>query len=274
MRAGQRADPHIDRARADAQRDAAVLRQALFGNVEFGHDFQARNQRRMQRPIRLHHVAQRAVDAKAHGGMALVGFDVDVAGTVAHRLRQQRVEHADDGRVVGGFEQVFNRRQRLHHARQIHIAFDFADDRGGAGFALRIGGADALLEQLGGFDVDVLHIEFAHHFTHAAGRARCGQAVQPQRQVTAKVFKQQLLAACKRIGQGVLGGVLHGLSVGRHRAGAVLKELLGGRCSYRQYRLHARQCGQYGRFIDRHQGAVQRLRLLLVGTHQVVTIHR
>jgi len=27
-------------------------------------------------------------------------------------LRQQRVEHADDGRIVGGFQQVLDRRQR------------------------------------------------------------------------------------------------------------------------------------------------------------------
>ena len=48
---------------------------------------------------------------------ALVGLDVDVAGAVARGLRQQRVEHADDGRVVVVFQQVFDGRQLLHHAR-------------------------------------------------------------------------------------------------------------------------------------------------------------
>ena len=50
--------------------------------------------------VRLHHLAQRAVDAKAHRARALVGLDVDVARAVLRRLRQQRVEHADDRRVV------------------------------------------------------------------------------------------------------------------------------------------------------------------------------
>ena len=66
VRRRQRRDAHVDRAAADAQRDAAVLRQALLGDVELGHDLQARDQRRVQRAVRLHHLAQRAVDAKAH----------------------------------------------------------------------------------------------------------------------------------------------------------------------------------------------------------------
>ena len=56
----------------------------------------------MQRAIRVDHVAQRAVNPKAHTGMALVGLNVDVTGTVAHCLGQQGVEHTDDGRVVRG----------------------------------------------------------------------------------------------------------------------------------------------------------------------------
>jgi len=38
--AGQGGDAHIDRTGADAQRNTTVLRQALFSNVEFGHDLQ------------------------------------------------------------------------------------------------------------------------------------------------------------------------------------------------------------------------------------------
>ena len=38
---GQGAHAHVDGAGAQAQADAAVLRQALFGNVQLGHDFQA-----------------------------------------------------------------------------------------------------------------------------------------------------------------------------------------------------------------------------------------
>jgi hypothetical protein len=86
-----------------------------------------------KRAVGLHHFAQRAVDAKAHAAVALKGLDVDVAGAIARGLRQQGIEHADDGRVVGGFEQVFHGGQLLHHARQVGIALDFADHRGGAG---------------------------------------------------------------------------------------------------------------------------------------------
>jgi hypothetical protein len=64
MGAGQRRDPHIHRTGADAQRDASVLRQAFFGDVQVGHDLQARDQRRVQGAVGLHHLAQRAVHLK------------------------------------------------------------------------------------------------------------------------------------------------------------------------------------------------------------------
>jgi hypothetical protein len=57
----------------------------------------------MQGFVGLHDFAQGAVNAKAHGARALVGLDVDVAGAVFGRLGEQRIEHADDGGVVGGF---------------------------------------------------------------------------------------------------------------------------------------------------------------------------
>ena len=100
VRRGQRRDAHVDGAAADAQRDAAVLRQPALGDVELGHDLQARDQRRVQGAVGLHDLAQRAVDAKAHRARALVGLDVDVAGAVLGGLREQGVQHADDRRVV------------------------------------------------------------------------------------------------------------------------------------------------------------------------------
>ena len=110
MGAGQGADAHIHRARPDAQRDASVLRQAAFGNVQLGHDLQARNQRRVQSAVGLHHFAQIAIDPKTYYRMALEGFDMDVAGAIARGLGQQGIEHADNGRVVRGFQQVFDGR--------------------------------------------------------------------------------------------------------------------------------------------------------------------
>ena len=169
MGARQGTHAHIHGAGADAQADAAILRQALLGNVEFGHDLQARDQRRMQRAVGLHHITQRAVDAKTHGRVALVGFNMDVTGTITGGLRQQGVEHADDGRVVGSFQQVFNGRQGLHHARKIDVAFHFAHYGRGARLTLGIGGADTLAQDFQGFHLDVLHRVLAHDFAHRAG---------------------------------------------------------------------------------------------------------
>jgi hypothetical protein len=147
--AGQRGDSHVHRAPTQAQADTAVLRQAFFRDVELGHDFQARNQRRVQGAVGLYHLAEHAVDAKAHAGVALVGLDVDVAGALAHGLRQQRVEHADDGRVVGRLQQVLDLGQLLQQAREIGLAFDFADDGRGRGpHAVRVGGLQAAFERV------------------------------------------------------------------------------------------------------------------------------
>jgi hypothetical protein len=202
--ARQRGNAHVDRARADAQGDAPVLRQPLFGDVEVGHDLQARDQRGMQRTIGLHHFAQRAVDAKAHGRGALVGLDVDVARAVARGLREQRVEHADDGRVARAFQQVFDRRQLLHHARQVGVALHLADHRGGARFALRVGRADALRERAVGQHFEGLHAILARDFGDRTAR---GMARHPQRAAAVVgFFEQQLLAACERVGQGVAHG--------------------------------------------------------------------
>ena len=87
---GQGGDAHVHRPAAEAQRDAAVLRQAFFGDVELRHDLDARHHRGVQRALRLDHVAQHAVDAEAHHRARFEGFDVDVRGAVAQRLGEQR----------------------------------------------------------------------------------------------------------------------------------------------------------------------------------------
>jgi hypothetical protein len=62
-----------------AQLDAAVLRQAALGDVEVGHDLDARGDRVLQLERRLHHLVEHAVDAVADAELLLVGLDVDVA---------------------------------------------------------------------------------------------------------------------------------------------------------------------------------------------------
>ena len=121
----------------------------------------------MQRAIRFDDFAQRAIHAKANAGVALVRLDMDVACAIARGLRQQRVEHADDGGVVRRFEQILDGRQVLHHARQIGIALDLAHHGGGAGFALCIGGADALDQHVRWVHLDVVHAKFSTHFARA-----------------------------------------------------------------------------------------------------------
>ena len=132
--------------------------------------------------------------------MALEGFNMDVASAIARGLGQQGVEHADDRRVVRGFQQVFDGRQVLHHAREVGLALHFTDHRCRTGFALGIGGADAL-HQLGrAMVLHCGHRVFAHYLAQAAGQ-RGGMHM--QRELIARFLQQHLLGARKRIRQGV-----------------------------------------------------------------------
>ena len=118
----------------------------------------------MQGAVGLHDFAQIAVHAKAHAGVALVRLDMDIRCAVARSLREQGIEHADDGRVVGGFQQVFHGGQVLHHACQIGIRLDLADHHGGAGVALCIGRTDAMGQRGGVQQLPALYAMFALHF--------------------------------------------------------------------------------------------------------------
>ena len=157
----------------------------------------------MQGPVGLHHLAQAAVDPKPHHRVPLVGFDVNVAGAVPCGLGQQGIEHADDGRIVRGFQQVLDGWQVLHHARQVGVAFDLADHRCGARFALGIGGADALHQGWRGLGLNLAHRVFAHHLAHTTAQRR---RVQPQRELARLLLEQHLLGAGKSVGQRVAHG--------------------------------------------------------------------
>ncbi len=141
-------DAHVDRAARDAQRDAPVLRQALLGDVERGHDLHARDHRWMQPAARFHHVAQRAVDAIAHQRARFEALEVHVGCALAHRLREERVDEPDDGRVVLGFEEVGDFRKLLGELRKVDRLAHVIDDRlGGRGLA-RVGERQAVVEFL------------------------------------------------------------------------------------------------------------------------------
>jgi hypothetical protein len=138
----QRGDAYIDRLAADAQRDAPVLRQTFFRDVELRHDLDARDQRGMDRLARLDDVAQIAVDTKAHDGNLLERFDVNIGCAFAQRLRQQRVDHANHRRIVGRFQQVLDGRHVLHDLVQIHIRFELDGDLRRIAACIRIGGGN------------------------------------------------------------------------------------------------------------------------------------
>ena len=55
---GKHADAQIDRVAADGQTDAAVLRQAALGDVQIGHDLDARRDGERQVARRRNHLVQ------------------------------------------------------------------------------------------------------------------------------------------------------------------------------------------------------------------------
>ena len=146
----KRRDAHVDRAAGDAQRDAAVLRQALLGDVEARHHLHARHERGVQRARRLEHVAQRPVDAQAHERAAFERLDVHIRRALAQRLSEQRVDEADDRRVVLGVEEVGHFRQPFGQALEVDVVGEIVDQPLGAARVARVELREAPLEELRG----------------------------------------------------------------------------------------------------------------------------
>ena len=201
--AGQGGHAHVDRTTSDAQRYAAVLRQAFFGDVEFGHDLQARDQGGMQGAVGLHHFTQGTVYPKANRTGPLIGFDVDVAGPVLGGLCEQGIEHADDGSVVGRFQQIFHRRKILQQAREVDGAFQFTHHCGGIATAARIGLCHPAVQG-----------RIVHFFDHIVGvqaahlrQARPNGALgHPQRTPRSLLFEEHALRLRKPVGQWIPKG--------------------------------------------------------------------
>ena len=104
--AGRRRDAHVDVLAGDLAADAAVLRQALLGDVEAGHDLDAREDRVDVVAVGALDLQQVAVDAVADDQVFLARLDVDIRGALLDRLEHQRVDPADDRRLVGEVEDV------------------------------------------------------------------------------------------------------------------------------------------------------------------------
>ena len=91
----------------DAELDAAVLRQAALGDIQLGHQLQARDDGGLQFPRRLFLIEEDAIHAKADAELFLERLDVDVAGALFDRLRDHRVDETDDGRLARHVAEVF-----------------------------------------------------------------------------------------------------------------------------------------------------------------------
>ena len=85
---------------AEADLDAAVLRQPLLGDVELRHDLDARGDRVAELHRRRHDVVEDAVDAEPDAELLLVRLDVDVARPLLDRRHQHQVDQADDRRFA------------------------------------------------------------------------------------------------------------------------------------------------------------------------------
>ncbi|MNX75596.1 hypothetical protein D3C86_1070770 [compost metagenome] len=118
-------DPHVQRLAAQGQRDAPVLRHALFGDVQPRHDLDARHQQGRDARVQAEAFAQDAVHPHPHDQGALIGLQVDVRSPGPHRLGDDAVDHADDRGVVGGVQQVGGGGQVLDQAvearRHLHL---------------------------------------------------------------------------------------------------------------------------------------------------------
>ncbi|MNM87217.1 hypothetical protein D3C81_993920 [compost metagenome] len=78
----------------DPDVEAAVLRQALLGDVQAGHDLQAHDQRRGDAGFLDQLLVEHAVDALAQAQDLLVRLDVDVRGLHLHRILEQHLQQA------------------------------------------------------------------------------------------------------------------------------------------------------------------------------------
>ncbi len=97
--------------------DAAVLRQALFRDVQLGHDLYAAGHGVAQLQGRVHHRLQDTINTEPHTHFVLVRFNVNIASAAFHRIGKDQVDQLDDRRFFrrlfqcGGIQLVLVRRQ-------------------------------------------------------------------------------------------------------------------------------------------------------------------
>ena len=103
----ERGDAEVDFAADGLDFDAAVLRQAAFGDVELRHQLDAGDDGGLHFARRRFLRVQDAVDAVADAELLFERLDVDVAGALLDGLGDHGVDEPDDGRLAGHVAQVF-----------------------------------------------------------------------------------------------------------------------------------------------------------------------
>ena len=97
QRCRQRRDAQVDRLAVHGHAGAAILRPQPIGDVEGGHDLDARDQRDAGGAGNLHHLAQHAIDAIPHRDPAFLGLDVNVARARQDPLGDDQVHETNHG---------------------------------------------------------------------------------------------------------------------------------------------------------------------------------
>ncbi len=93
----------VDLAIGDLQPDAAVLRDALLGDVEMAENFDARNDRRVKSANlrRNNSLPAARIDAIAHAKLIFERLDVHIARPKLQGFDHELVDELDDGGVLG-----------------------------------------------------------------------------------------------------------------------------------------------------------------------------
>ena len=153
---GQGRDAQVELLVLDRHVDPPVLRESAFGDVQVGHDLDARDDRGLQRLGRRHHVVQQTVDPVAHLHTTAVRLDVNVAGTVADGLADDHVDQPDHRSLFGEGAELLNRELLTLLFRNLDVFCDGLTHRlfqiHAAGVVLADGGHDVLLGGDDGFD--------------------------------------------------------------------------------------------------------------------------
>ena len=106
MHRRQRRHPQVDLAPAGGEGDASVLGNAVLGDVEAGHDLEARRDAALDRLRRAGDLVEHAVDAEPDAEVVGARLDVDVRGALLEGLAQDQVDVLDDRGVLDHRVQV------------------------------------------------------------------------------------------------------------------------------------------------------------------------